>query len=326
VTDYTQDINNGTMMIRDTGTGWVEFWFITSAGTWNYQQNWHAYFDGAWHDYTFRMEKGGRWQQFGSTFLTEQQDVHFVIDDDGLGWPTSEIVGTIVRGRIAGPPVAPQLVSRTVDSIRVMLDWGFDNSGQDLGGLPVLESEIWASPDGTPRWVHNNTKDTTFSPLATRATYYFWGRMRNAAGWSPFGAVSAFATLGPPYAPTVPRVFALSQTSVSATLVDWGPANDLPVLETQIGYGLDPTTPQSFSPEGVLTGLQPAKQYYFWARVRNALGWGDWSARKDALLPAGAWVKLGGAWHRAIPWVKVGGVWKIAQPKTLVNAVWRNTG
>jgi len=76
----------------------------------------------------------------------------------------------------------------------------------------------------------------------------------------------------------------------------------------------------------VIGALQPGTTYYFWARGRNAKGWGPWSARSTGRTIAGARVKQNGVWKDAIPYVKVNGVWKLARPYSKVNGTWKKSG
>jgi len=60
------------------------------------------------------------------------------------------------------------------------------------------------------------------------------------------------------------------------------------VLQWQLGYGTSSTSPTSYKDLslsdgiGTVTGLASGVTYYFWARGRNALGWGAWSTRASA--------------------------------------------
>lgn len=320
MTDYVQDIENGTMMIRDVGNGWVEFWFRTGPSTWNNDQTWHAFFDNAWHDYEYSLATGGNWQKFGSTFLTTRQNVTFRIDGSGLGWPTSDLVAFVERVRVPDPPKAPYFGERETGRIHVAFDYNYD------GGGAIDDAEIWYSYDGTPRYVVQHTRDAWVSGLSPKTRYFFWGKVHNFVGWSSLGARSEARTLGVPDAPKPPSVVAINPTSAKGSHRTPDPGNGgSAILEFQTGYGKDSSTPQAFISGKVidLTNLDPAQKYYFWARARNAIGWGPWSIRTDVQLPAGAWVNVGGIWKRALPWENVGGVWKILRPNIPVNGTWK---
>jgi hypothetical protein len=104
------------------------------------------------------------------------------------------------------------------------------------------------------------------------------------------------------------------------------------VLEWQIGYGTDPTTPQ-LSASGYnmdIAGLSPGSKYYFWSRGRNKYGWGAYSVRSEATLIAGAWVDvIEGSTvvkKRAVPYVKYNGVWVVAEMRVKIAGLWKGTG
>lgn len=100
-------------------------------------------------------------------------------------------------------------------------------------------------------------------------------------------------------------------------------------IEWEIGYGTDPNTPQLSVPfkyyEGI-HGLAPATMYYFWARGRNILGWGQYSQRFSARTLANARFKADGIWKEAVPYAKINGVWKPVQPYIKVAGRWRKSG
>lgn len=72
-----------------------------------------------------------------------------------------------------------------------------------------------------------------------------------------------------------------------------------------------------------VTGLAVNTKYYFWARSHNSAGWGPWSPVSVATTSAGAWIKQGLVWKRAIPYVRVGGVWKQATPYARRLGIWK---
>lgn len=87
--------------------------------------------------------------------------------------------------------------------------------------------------------------------------------------------------------PPAPTMFSAVPQSDSVIRVNFGANGDggSAVLEWQIGYGTDPSTPMWFTGSGGLTDiglLAAGTTYYFWARGRNALGWGNWSNRAQA--------------------------------------------
>jgi hypothetical protein len=134
------------------------------------------------------------------------------------------------------------------------------------------------------------------------------------------------ATTVPP-APTPLGITNIAQKSVLYRFRGNGDGG-LKLSEWQIGYGTSPTTPQAFiksSGTTTVTGLQPAKVYYFWSRGRNSKGWGAWSTRSSARTIAGARVKIGKVWKEAIPYVRVKGKWVIAEPWVRSGGKWKRT-
>lgn len=100
-----------------------------------------------------------------------------------------------------------------------------------------------------------------------------------------------------------------------------------PILEWQIGYGKSPTSVQftkKSSGTSVVDGLSLGERWYFWARGRNAVGWGPWSARLDTRTLAGARVLVSGTWREAVPMVRVAGVWRQAIPFIRVSGAWKD--
>lgn len=315
--DYIRDIPNGQMMIRDTG-GWVEFWFKTGSSTWNNEQTWGYQANGAYVQQDFRLAQGGNWQRFGSVWIESSQDVMFRIIGEGLGWPTTDFWASISRGRVPDPPGVPYLVDRNTDRIRAAFNYNYD------GGRAIDAAELWYSFDGTPRYAVSGY-DVWVTGLSPKTRYYFWGRTHNNLGWSGFSGRAELWTLGVPDAPQPVFFSDIETTSVRAMFNFTGYDGGTPIREWQIGYGLNPNTPEAFRAtyNDFFRDLVPGRRYFFWGRGRNDIGWGPWSGRSEVLLTAGAWVKDNGEWERALPWVKVGGVWRIAKGNIPVNGVWK---
>lgn len=317
--DYINEIRNGTMMIRDTGAE-VQFWFKTGSSTWNNEQNWGFAADSiGYQEFEYRLLRGGNWQMFGAVHIGTRQNVMFRIVGEGLGWPTTDFTVFIERARQPDPPQQPFMVDRNDNAIRVAFNYNYD------GGMGIVEARIWYSFDGQPRYLAPG-RDYWIGGLAPKTFYNFWGEVRNDRGWSGLGPANTFRTLGTPDQPPPPNVTPTNPISASGAFSGYPWDGGSPVLEWQIGYGMDPNGPTNFVSGDIfnLTNLSIARQYYFWARGRNAYGWGPWSARRDVLLPAGAWVKVDGVWRRAVPWVKQSGTWKMARPLIPVNGVWRS--
>lgn len=317
MTDYIRDIPNGQMMIRDTG-GWVEFWFKTGSSTWNNEQTWGYQTNGGYVQQDFRLAQGGAWQKFGAVFVDSRQDVLFRIIGEGLGWPTTDFWQFIERARVPDPPGAPYFFERQTGQIHAAFDYGYD------GGMGIDAAELWYSFDPSPRWAVGG-RDAWVSGLSPKTRYFFWGRVHNARGWSGFGPRSEAWTVGVPDQPEPPVVYAFNPIKALATLRRKPRDGGVRIEEFQIGYGIDPNTPQYTVPgmEVTVSNLQPARMHYFWIRARNAVGWSPWSWPMPLQLPAGAWLKDDGVWKRGLPWVKVNGVWQIVQPNIPVNGTWR---
>lgn len=320
MTDYIKDIPNGTMMIRDTG-GWVEFWFKTGSSTWNNEQGWGYDIGGGYVGGTFRLARGGGWQMFGRAYVDTRRNVMFRINGSGLGWSTTDHWAFIERARIPDPPGVPYFGEVTSTQIHVAFDYGYD------GGMGIDAAEIWYSDDPNwAKWVVGG-RDAWVGGLNSGGEYFFWGKVHNAMGWSGLSGRSSRRTLRVPDSPTPVELSDVQQTSVRTHFTFNGRWDGgTPVREWQIGYGLDPNSPQTLvSGVDLLIGnLQPGKRYYFWSRGRNDIGWGPWSARSEVLLIAGAWINASGVQKRALAWVKVGGVWKLARPWTKAGGTWRN--
>lgn len=337
--DFIREIGGNTRLMIREGPGPDQFQFFVQTGpsTYNYQQPWDfgvKFSNGGIANSTrrtFRMEKGGKWQYMGMLEdmggLGQQFEVRLTIHNTGLGFPTYHFWQPFVRNSRPDPPVPPMLTEFTPSSIRAFLDWGFDG-GPSLGGLPVLESEIWWSWDTTPRFVVN-TKDHVFTGLHQKTNYFFWGKLRNDLGWSDLSGRSVAETHGVPDAPIPVFFHHIGQDRVIADLFvseRWKDGGR-PIEEWQIGYGKNPNTPEFFvtGPRVEIRNLDPGMRYYFWARGRNAYGWGAWSVRSEVLLVAGARIPVDGIYRRAVPYIKVDGVWRLARPWAKNAGFWKES-
>jgi Fibronectin type III domain len=128
-----------------------------------------------------------------------------------------------------------------------------------------------------------------------------------------------------PPAPTPVGFYDTTPTTIAFRFRSLGDGGSK-ILEWQIGYGTHPTKVQKTIKSGgftVVPGLQPATTYYFWARGRNAKGWGPWSIRSSRRTDAGARVKLGTVWREAIPMVKYKGKWRAAEAWVKSGGKWK---
>lgn len=321
MTDYVRDIPNGTMMIRDTG-GWVEFWFKTGSSTFNHQQTWgYLVDDGGYIQQDYDLSQGGSWQKFGAVYLGggANYNVLFRIIGEGLGWPTTDFSVTIQRQSLPPPPNWTYWAALTDHAVRLQ----FASTGD--GGSSILEWQIgYGTSEWQPQYFIGSNGSTDLTNLISGVVYYFWVRGRNAYGWSGWSRRIEVRTMSVPFRPFPVETLTATQTSfVAKAKIPYDGGSGL--LEVQLGYGTDPNAPQLFDnrPLVELQALTPGRKHYAWFRARNAYGWSLWSARSEIALVAGAWLKDGGEWKRALPWVNVGGVWHIGKGNVGVNGTWK---
>jgi Fibronectin type III domain. len=202
----------------------------------------------------------------------------------------------------------------------------------DDGGSPILE---WQLAWGTHPTTATDTGTLSASgsgfvtPLVPGGTYYFWNRQRNAVGWGPLSPMTQVTMRDAPDPPKAPSLFSFkTQTSVKV-LISPNSDNGSRITTYELAYGLSPsstaTSIEDDQPLIALTNLDPGETYYLWAKAKNAYGESDWSARGVVELIAGARVKVGPVWKRAVPYVKVSGVWKMARPWIRSSGVWKES-
>lgn len=323
--DYTVNIGgNTTMMIRDTG-GMVEFWVRTGPQTWNNQQPWGFGANGSNSGTLYyRMLAGGNWQKFGEVYVGYNQTVRFTLVNSGLGFPSYDFFQAISRSTV--PPAPYTYETYAVSSTQIWV--GF--AGQGDGGSPIQEWQIgYGSNPNNPEQFVGSGGGTTVGGFSSGQRVYFWTRGRNLVGWGPWSNRTEATTWRVPYAPNFIGFPMVDQMSVRTEYVDSGNGGQ-PILERQLGYGQNSTTPSSFANANEsgftdISGLDPGKLYYFWVRNRNSIGWGPWSERAQVLLIAGARVFTGSEWKRAVPYVKVAGVWRVVRPWVRNAGTWKET-
>lgn len=320
--DYTRATgSSGTMMIRDHG-GTIEFWLKAGSATFDNQLPWGYTANNSNSGWLqFRFASGGAWQLLGSVHVGYSQNVTFHMGStgtSGLGGPTDFTVW-INRASRPAPPNPPYFTDITDTGISAHFTDGPDN------GAPIDAREIWGSHDHTPR-VGAPIHSYRFENLTPGTMYYFWGRTHNSQGWSDWSARSQAATYKVPDAPNPVVLTNITQNSLHAEF-SGNSQGGTPAREWQIGYGLSPDGPSYFRSEynTDFTNMQPGRLYYFWARGRNDIGWGPWSARSSAQLIAGAYVKHNKVWSRAVPYINVNGQWKLARPWARAGGVWKET-
>jgi len=331
MTDYTKSTgSSGTMMIRDTGST-VEFWLTAGSATFDHEMPWRYYVNGAWSSYRNYDFSGGSYKKLGSVSVTTDQTVGFEIGatgTSGLGGPTSF---TISVDRTSAPPTPPPWTVEVITDTTIQ----GDTDGYGTGGLPIDQFQVRYDDSSTASspayFTPGSTGFGTITGLLRGKTYYFWVRTHNAKGWSPWSARTQGTTHNYPPAPSTPVLSLATQTSVKTVFSSNGDGGS-PVLEWQLNYGLNSTTPElTIGSNGTLTltGLSAGQKYYFRARGRNKYGWGAYSAISSVQLLAGAYVDYvapgttAAVKKRAVPYVNVNGVWKVVQPYANVLGLWK---
>lgn len=329
MTDYRKDTgSSGEMVIRDNGTTVTFLINAHSGSTFAHDMPWGYTINGVTNnsresDYS----AGAGWLTLGTWTVSTDQTVTFRLFDtgtSGLGGPTT-LTAVIDR---AGPPAAPSKVllsEITATSMRAKWTAGANN------GAAIDLYQVGHNTSGTMTGgiITNTDTDNVFTGLNPGTTYYWWARTHNAKGYSPWSAtVGVATTIAYPEAPDQVVTSDAKQTSFVASFTDNGDGGSS-IVERQIAYNTSNTvvgaTAVSYSGVMTLTGLTPATTYYVWARVRNASGWGPYSAVAIIRTIAGAWLNVGNVWKEAIPYVRDGGVWKIAQPMVRYAGVWKDT-
>lgn len=322
--DYIKEIPNGSMMIRDLGYD-VQFFFKTGSTTWNNQQDWGWSIDGGGFNMgVFKLSTGGAWHHLGTIQVGAGGDrlVGMRIVGEGLGWATTDHMVWVPRATVPPAPTLHSAVAISTTQARV----NFGGNGD--GGSGILE---WQIGYGTDPWnvqyLAGGMTGLDVIGGLNGQWWYFWARGRNALGWGPWSNRGAAHIWRVPDAPTPVTLSQVTQKSLHASFrggFDGGEGHD----EFQLAYGLVNDVAQAThitanSGEVDLTNLQHGRIYHFWARGRNAVGWGPYSAVRVQALIAGSRVNDGGTWKRAVPYVKDGGIWKLAKPYGKAAGAWK---
>ncbi len=225
------------------------------------------------------------------------------------------------------PPPTPFYIT-TIFELSVV---GNSNPRGD-GGSPIIQYQVGYGTDPNSPQAFNSLIGLdgagSISPLASKVTYYFWARVRTAVGWSGWSGRSSCRTKGIPNAPGSPYFTYVNQTSAGLKFNLSTDDGGDPLTYVKLGYGLSSSSPTTEVTQAIsdlvfdLTGLSPGGTYYFWGKALNIHGESNWSARNVGMLVAGAKVKVGLVYKRALPWVKVAGVWKLASPWTRTVGFW----
>lgn len=243
------------------------------------------------------------------------------------------------------PPFPTQWIASAIFETQIT---GNSNPRGDGGDPPILGSRIAYGPNGSSPWHADNTMTTLLGadgagtigaltpPLVSKVTYYFWAQFRNSIGYSAWSARTSYRTKGIPGVSGAPFVEAGSKKQTALTM-RFNRTTDLggdPITSHAVGWSTNPlaTVPGTIlsqddsDPTFPFSGLTPGGRYYFWSRTTNLHGNSAWSAKSTIDLIAGAKIKDGLVWKRAVPYVKVAGVWKVAMPWTKTVGFWNEVG
>lgn len=198
-----------------------------------------------------------------------------------------------------------------------------DSNGVADGGSPVLQWQVafGLSPNVPSNFedLNPSTGTKNMTGLGAGLRYYFWSRMRNAIGWSDYSIRNYVDMHDVPDPTAIPTLSLMTQKSIRAIITP-NDDNGGALTHYRLGYSLNPSSITNVVTQAApnrtfdLTNLDPGKQYYFWGKAVNTYGDSAWSTKIAATLIAGAYVKDGLVWKRAVPYVRDGGVWKLARP------------
>lgn len=130
-----------------------------------------------------------------------------------------------------------------------------------------------------------------------------------------------------PAAPTIKEIDTIRHQSFR-TLITAGGNGGSAINGYQVGYGTSTTTPSDFATASgttvqVNTNRKPGEKLYVWARAKNVVGYGAWSARKEVTLLAGVRIRVNDIWKFAIPYVKKNNAWVAAEPYIKRGGIWK---
>jgi hypothetical protein len=327
MTDYTKSTGStGTMMIRDVGDGWVEFWLKAGSSTFNHDLPWAYVANGvssSWQKFDF--VSGGAWQKIAWFWITTSQTVTFKLGNtgtSGLGGPT-DFNQYIFRAGVPSPPSTPSIGTVSATSVALSFTDGANN------GASIDARQVGYGTDpSTVQYTTNTGNSVVIGALSSGVTWYFWARTHNSVGWSGWGGRASATTLRTPDAPSRPAVTNIQPTTADISFTPNG-SGGTAITSYEVGYGTSSSGPTftvtaSASPK-TLTGLTPGTVYFVWVRAINSVGAGPWSTANSFRTVAGAYIRDGGIYKIAVPYVRVGGVWKLAQPYVKSVGVWKTT-
>lgn len=226
-------------------------------------------------------------------------------------------------------------VFRVLSYTNVRVD-GDVNGGDGPGGAPIDQHQIaWGTSPNVPGNgggfgnLNLSTGSGFISGLTPGSTYYFWNRWHNSFGWGPWSPRSQITMRDVPDPTDYPIMVRRAQTSMTVR-INPNYNGGQPILGYKLWFGVSPNVPGpgtvlSTAQEISIVGMQPGTTYYFWAQARNVYGYSNLSPRSYITTIAGAFLKVGLVWHRAVPYVKVAGVWRVARPWGRIAGFWNET-
>lgn len=323
--------DNGTMMIRDLGDK-VQFWikaapqvsgFIDIRLSYNGNNNRQVVFD---------FQKGGDWQLVRQTTVgpADSQTVEFYLYQTAgpsLGGPTN-LSAFINRNTVPEEPTMRNTALTTISASFAISD-GDSNGGDPIDLRQIAWRKTTQSVDDLDFiTLGGDAKTGTAAPLTRGTDYYFYCRTHNRHGWSTYSPRIKLTTLDDPDAPGIVKFSAITQISVKTSFTD-GDNGGTAITARQVGWSLsstgDPTTIVTYNGATTVTGLLPARKYYFRSRTKNSVGWSAWSAASSFTTLSGVRINVNGSWKQAVPYVKVGGVWKLTRPWGRQYGYWEET-
>lgn len=328
MTDYKKDTgSSGTMMIR-VGESTIAFMINSNNSSTQCTIPWGYTVNGTTNNTReTRYDAGDGWIVLGTWTVTTDQTVTFRIQDtgtSGFGGPTSFSVA-INRAQAPQPPTQPVLSAVGSTTMNVTFTDNY-NGGDAIDARQIGYSKTNTTSSGLT--TVSSDRSTTLTGLTPGTTYYVWARNHNSVGWSVWSTVRSAKTLKVGEAPDPVIVSDATQNSVVVSFTD-NSNGGTAVLERQIAYSTVNTTTGAltvpYTGVRTITGLLPATTYFFWARVRNSVGWGPYSPVVSDRTVAGAYLNVDGVWKEAIPYVKVSGVWKLARPWARIAGAWKET-
>jgi hypothetical protein len=150
--------------------------------------------------------------------------------------------------------------------------WGGRINNAELGtrSFRMLQGGQWQFIDA---WRIDYDQDVRFTILNSGLgfpSYDFWQHISRSSAPGP---------------PDLYQADAVSSTHIHVRFSD-GYDGGSPITERMLGYGTDPYTHQfewnAPAADEMVGPFNPGTKVYFWARTRNAIGWGAWSNRGEA--------------------------------------------